>query len=678
MKIKENYLEKKEMWQNEKTQENYRKHHTVNNRDNIKCHIQRKDSISKDNDIIIEVMDACEPPNFKDELSNEGIIKNEQKKKSLVSIQAMDAADYDLVSADWKGLYEKFRTQGIYRKEIETAIGARFHGQLYKNSKMRYSTFKKLLEFYGKPIEHKIFREFKAPFSKMKNQDRVVYELRKPDVAKIMDYDYVKADWSKIYHELRLQGFSKKRINQELGTQFDSQIYGGYNMKYQYFKKLEKLLGKKIEYQIINRRSHFDKQLGKFRVSHQGKTLFYEMINKDDLHRDLIDQDYISADWINIYQNLKDQGLNLKTISEKIGVNFASQLYNDYTMKFKNFKILLEIADFGIDYQFVNKDYKIAQRDKRYQDLNTSPKIIREYREPDMKNIKLSDKVQASWKKILLDLNRAGVSKGEITKCIGSSFTHQYNGNRELRYNNFRILQKLYMDKCSKSIEYIILDQDSIDRQREKQIKIIMDKIPGNKYIKKVDAKFSEFLGIVHGDGHLSFKGEVKITLDKWEIEYAEYIKKMMMDEFGIIPRIKPRKGENTLDIRIGNKKFVSELQSLGMRTGDKTRNQSEVPSIIFMNSQNMRNFAIGLFDTDGCAVSYDSYYGIIFTNKNKNLLNFFADFCFDNNVACSIYSTNSIRIVNKNDISLLMKLLDSYKVRSFITKNKLDNMVQS
>lgn len=99
----------------------------------------------------------------------------------------------------------------------------------------------------------------------------------------------------------------------------------------------------------------------------------------------------------------------------------------------------------------------------------------------------------------------------------------------------------------------------------------------------------AEFIGIMLGDGHLHKKGEksydgdlLSISLNRVdEPEYVEYVKHLIFNLFGIIPVEQPRSDSKAIDLKLYNSDIIDFLISIGLKTGDKVKNQVYVPEWI-------------------------------------------------------------------------------------------------
>lgn len=116
--------------------------------------------------------------------------------------------------------------------------------------------------------------------------------------------------------------------------------------------------------------------------------------------------------------------------------------------------------------------------------------------------------------------------------------------------------------------------------------------------------QLAELIGIILGDGYLTNKNryELKITLDSREKKYTNYIYNLIKNLFYIKPLVYYRKNENTVDIRVINKKLINFLvNNIGLKISPKW-NRAHIPKK-FMKSYFYTKLLKGLFDTDGSVV---------------------------------------------------------------------------
>lgn len=69
-----------------------------------------------------------------------------------------------------------------------------------------------------------------------------------------------------------------------------------------------------------------------------------------------------------------------------------------------------------------------------------------------------------------------------------------------------------------------------------------------------VNEDTAELVGIFLGDGNIYSSGnnhELRITLNKKEIEYAKFVSRIIEKTFSETPKIRIKKDQNALDIRL-------------------------------------------------------------------------------------------------------------------------------
>ncbi|MFH2028500.1 MAG: LAGLIDADG family homing endonuclease, partial [Nanoarchaeota archaeon] len=105
-----------------------------------------------------------------------------------------------------------------------------------------------------------------------------------------------------------------------------------------------------------------------------------------------------------------------------------------------------------------------------------------------------------------------------------------------------------------------------------------------------------------------------------------DYIKPLCTELFAVDPKIQNLPKNNETFVTIYSKKLVEFLNSIGLKSGDKIRNQIGIPSWVFENKNFLKVCLRGLIDTDGSIFrmsNKDSHLlRINFTNHNKKLLN--------------------------------------------------------
>lgn len=115
------------------------------------------------------------------------------------------------------------------------------------------------------------------------------------------------------------------------------------------------------------------------------------------------------------------------------------------------------------------------------------------------------------------------------------------------------------------------------------------------------NTKLAEFVGIMMGDGGIT-NNQVTITLSrKTDKPYSIFVKNLIKKLFKIEPSIYLRKGESVINIVISRRHLVYFCKSIGLKIGNKLKQNLDIPEWIKGN----RSFEIscirGLVDTDGC-----------------------------------------------------------------------------
>lgn len=152
------------------------------------------------------------------------------------------------------------------------------------------------------------------------------------------------------------------------------------------------------------------------------------------------------------------------------------------------------------------------------------------------------------------------------------------------------------------------------------------------KYIRrpKKSTPLAEFVGILLGDGGIT-KHQVTITLNtETDRAYILYTKHQIEKLFGITPSVRKEKKFKATNIVISRTELVDYLKFIGMKIGNKIKQQVDIPDWIKENKKFMLACVRGLVDTDGSVFlhKYTSggkiykYKKIDFSSSSKPLLN--------------------------------------------------------
>jgi len=114
--------------------------------------------------------------------------------------------------------------------------------------------------------------------------------------------------------------------------------------------------------------------------------------------------------------------------------------------------------------------------------------------------------------------------------------------------------------------------------------------------------KIAELIGILLGDGYISYpkNPRVKISFNSIvDIEYLQHVKKLIESKFMVNVIVKHRKNENTSNLYVFKRKFIDYLlNDLELKPSPKW-NRALIPKWVTYKLYVLR----GLFDTDGCVV---------------------------------------------------------------------------
>lgn len=132
----------------------------------------------------------------------------------------------------------------------------------------------------------------------------------------------------------------------------------------------------------------------------------------------------------------------------------------------------------------------------------------------------------------------------------------------------------------------------------------------------KRSIKFAELIGILIGDGGIT-DYQVTVTLNKeTDKEYVYFVVKLFRDLFHLKATTKERRDEKTCTIVISSKGLVEYLIKVGLKNGNKIKQQVDIPKWIKDDKKLKIACLRGLIDTDG------SFYTDIHKIKNKYYFN--------------------------------------------------------
>jgi len=141
--------------------------------------------------------------------------------------------------------------------------------------------------------------------------------------------------------------------------------------------------------------------------------------------------------------------------------------------------------------------------------------------------------------------------------------------------------------------------------------------------IPKKDENLAEFVGLMLGDGNIysnKKRGVYQIKVTNNSVTDKEYIYNL----FGVNTYINFEKNRKGVNIRAGSMNLIKFLYSIGLKPGNKIKNNLDIPNWIKTKNNLLIPCIRGLFDTDG-TVYYQTRQRknlvIGFKNSNKLLL---------------------------------------------------------
>ena len=211
-----------------------------------------------------------------------------------------------------------------------------------------------------------------------------------------------------------------------------------------------------------------------------------------------------------------------------------------------------------------------------------------------------------------------------------------YLGN-DLRKEKVSLPNQLYSSLChlaGKNFNEFILKKLDDNWGRAKGGKNSIGKGSTKNIILPEDSiDLAEFYGIMLGDGNLYVNKGYKIGVYQVRIVgdsrhdrlYLEtYVKPLLEKLFSFQVKVYKQKNANAIVLIITGKRLTEFLAMKGFISGDKIKNQLDIPSWIKNNKEFTKACLRGLYDTDGSVykLTNQNSYQILFTNYNNRLLN--------------------------------------------------------
>ena len=173
------------------------------------------------------------------------------------------------------------------------------------------------------------------------------------------------------------------------------------------------------------------------------------------------------------------------------------------------------------------------------------------------------------------------------------------------------------------------------------------------------DEFLSELIGIILGDGGIS-KRQVIITLNKKDDkDYSRFVANLIEKVLKMKPGVHERRDGHVVNIAMSSTNLVDFLISMGIKTGNKVKNQVDVPLWIKKNNSFKKSCLRGLMDTDGCIFNechrinkkIYCYPRLSFVNHSEPLLLFVFETAKELGFSPKIRNNRSVNLEKREDI---------------------------
>lgn len=194
-------------------------------------------------------------------------------------------------------------------------------------------------------------------------------------------------------------------------------------------------------------------------------------------------------------------------------------------------------------------------------------------------------------------------------------------------------------------------------------------------FSQKYSKNLAEIVGILLGDGGIT-KQQTCITLNSLaDKDYILYVANIGYKLFGVKPKILKRKDCNATAIYWNGIMLVKNLVNVGLKIGNKVKQQVDVPEWIKSNKKFKIECLRGLMDTDGGVFihkykvnnKYYYYKKVCFTNRSVPLLKFvfntLTEIGFKPKIILKV-ENKKVWLYNKDETIRYLELVGSHNTR--------------
>ncbi len=186
--------------------------------------------------------------------------------------------------------------------------------------------------------------------------------------------------------------------------------------------------------------------------------------------------------------------------------------------------------------------------------------------------------------------------------------------------------------------------------------------------IPKRNSSLAEFVGIMIGDGGITER-QVTVTLNyKDDKKYILFVLFLMRSLFGTQPSIYRRESESVDNLTISRTKLVRFCLSIGLKKGNKLKQNLDIPSWVQKNEKFAKACVRGIMDTDGCVFAECHNVGrkrycyprLSITSASPQLLDSIADILRKFGFSPRIRMNRSVNLERREDIMRYFKTIGS------------------
>lgn len=186
----------------------------------------------------------------------------------------------------------------------------------------------------------------------------------------------------------------------------------------------------------------------------------------------------------------------------------------------------------------------------------------------------------------------------------------------------------------------------------------------------RFSAEVAEFVGIMMGDGGIS-SNQIVITLHKHDDkEYSLFVKRLIEDLFSVPVSVYNRQYEQAVSLVVSRKALVVFCnERLGLKIGNKIKQNLDVPQWITKNAKFKRSCLRGLVDTDGSLFwerhytpkKIYSYPRLNFTSVSPLLVRSVFDLLKECGFAPKFRREKSVQLEHKKEIARYFQIVGTH-----------------